>query len=67
MQLILTSPDRTKESIIRFEITDNGIGIPKDKQSYIFETFTQAKDISENTEVQDWDWQLRKVVADVQF
>ena len=34
-------------SVIRFEIEDNGIGIPKDKQSYIFETFTQAKtDIS---------------------
>lgn len=30
-------------SVIRFEIEDNGIGIPKDKQSYIFETFTQAK------------------------
>lgn len=35
------------ESVIRFEIEDNGIGIPKDKQDYIFETFTQAKtDIS---------------------
>jgi PAS domain S-box-containing protein len=32
---------------IKFEIKDTGIGIPKDKQSYIFETFTQAKtDIS---------------------
>jgi len=30
-------------SVVRFEIEDNGIGIPKDKQSYIFETFTQAK------------------------
>jgi len=36
-----------EESVIRFEIVDNGIGIPKDKQNYIFETFTQAKtDIS---------------------
>jgi len=39
--------ERATTSVIRFEIEDNGIGIPKDKQSYIFETFTQAKtDIS---------------------
>ena len=32
---------------IRFEVRDNGIGIPSDKKEYIFETFTQAKaDIS---------------------
>lgn len=30
-------------STILFQVKDNGIGIPKDKQSYIFETFTQAK------------------------
>lgn len=36
-----------KGSLIYFEVKDNGIGIPKDKQSYIFETFTQARtDIS---------------------
>nr|WP_068888293.1 PAS domain S-box protein [Pedobacter panaciterrae] len=33
--------------LVRFLVKDNGIGIPEDKQSYIFETFTQAKtDIS---------------------
>lgn len=36
-----------EEALIYFEIQDTGIGIPKDKQSYIFETFTQARaDIS---------------------
>jgi PAS domain S-box-containing protein len=35
------------EASICFEVKDTGIGIPKDKQSYIFKTFTQAKaDIS---------------------
>lgn len=35
------------EVLIRFQVKDNGIGIPEDKQSYIFESFTQAKtDIS---------------------
>ncbi|WP_461789359.1 PAS domain S-box protein [Pedobacter sp.] len=32
---------------VKFEVKDNGIGIPSDKKEYIFETFTQAKsDIS---------------------
>lgn len=36
-----------EDAEIQFEVADNGIGIPKDKLSYIFETFTQAKtDIS---------------------
>ncbi|MCX2481202.1 PAS domain S-box protein [Pedobacter sp. MC2016-15] len=39
--------ENDSEAVIRFEVEDNGIGIPKDKQQYIFETFTQAKtDIS---------------------
>ncbi|MEE1946862.1 PAS domain S-box protein [Pedobacter sp. KR3-3] len=37
----------SNEALIYFEVSDNGIGIPKEKQSYIFETFTQARtDIS---------------------
>lgn len=39
--------ENDEASVIRFEVADNGIGIPKDKQGYIFETFTQARtDIS---------------------
>lgn len=46
LEIMLVSQSELS-SVIRFEIEDNGIGIPKDKQSYIFETFTQAKtDIS---------------------
>jgi PAS domain S-box-containing protein len=44
---MLLEQDLDKQVLIQFEVKDNGIGIPEDKQSYIFESFTQAKtDIS---------------------
>jgi PAS domain S-box-containing protein len=44
---ILLEENRENQVLIQFKVKDNGIGIPEDKQSYIFESFTQAKtDIS---------------------
>jgi PAS domain S-box-containing protein len=44
---ILLEENHDQHVLIQFKVKDNGIGIPEDKQSYIFESFTQAKtDIS---------------------
>jgi len=46
LKIELVSEDENA-AVVSFLVKDNGIGIPEDKLSYIFETFTQAKtDIS---------------------
>jgi signal transduction histidine kinase/DNA-binding response OmpR family regulator len=39
---IINDPDRTTAGAIRISVTDTGIGIPADKLTAIFESFTQA-------------------------
>ena len=39
---VTNDPDRGEPGVIRFSITDTGIGVPPDKLKSIFETFTQA-------------------------
>ncbi|XCF05819.1 ATP-binding protein [Tamlana crocina] len=47
LRVSLTSLDEDQVGL-RFEIEDNGIGIPKDKFDAIFETFSQLKDSNVN-------------------
>jgi PAS domain S-box-containing protein len=48
VELAVSIVNETSDRLsVKFEVKDNGIGIPSDKKEYIFETFTQAKsDIS---------------------
>ncbi len=39
---VTNDPDRQEAGVIRFSITDTGIGVPSDKLKTIFDTFTQA-------------------------
>ncbi|MBI4001209.1 MAG: response regulator [Nitrospira defluvii] len=39
---VTNDPDRREAGVIRFSITDTGIGVPPDKLKTIFDTFTQA-------------------------
>ena len=39
---VTNDPDRQEAGVIRFSITDTGIGVPPDKLKTIFDTFTQA-------------------------
>ncbi|MBL7215125.1 MAG: PAS domain S-box protein [Phycisphaerae bacterium] len=47
---LFVKPERRRaRSCIRFDVEDTGIGIPKDKQRRIFQSYSQAEDTTEKT------------------
>jgi signal transduction histidine kinase len=48
--IVASAPERTAADVkLRIEVHDTGIGVPEDRQSAIFESFTQADDSTTRT------------------